>query len=119
MDSFGILLSSFSSGNVEKIKKLPDRFFDMIDAKYGRESERGSKASFWIFFAILLLVVYWLPSVSYFAKTLRVSNFIVTMSIFLILAYSLNLHTGMTGLLNFGIIFFASIGAIVVGILIT
>ena len=117
LDSFSTRLSSFSSSNIEKIKNLPDRFFETIDAKYGRESEKGSKVSFWIFFAILLLVVYWLPSVSYFAKTLQVSNFIVTMSIFLLLAYSLNLHTGMTGLLNFGIIFFASIGAIIVGIL--
>ena len=117
LDSFSVYLSSFGSSNINKLKNLPDRFFDSIGAKYGRESERGSKASFWIFFAILLLVVYWLPSVSYFAKTLQVSNFIVTMSIFLILAYSLNLHTGMTGLLNFGIIFFASIGAIIVGIL--
>ena len=76
-----------------------------------------SKAMFWILLGLLTLVVIWLPSVSYFAKVLQVSNFIVTLSIFLILAYSLNIHKGMTGLLNFGIIFFAAVGAIVVGIL--
>ena len=36
---------------------------------------------------------------------------------FLLLAFSLNIHTGMTGLVNFGVIFFVAIGAIIVGVL--
>ena len=33
------------------------------------------------------------------------------------MSFSLNLHTGYTGMVNFGVIFFVSIGAISVGIL--
>lgn len=88
---------------------------------YGRESENGS----WLLFAILAVVmaalIFWLPVAdsdqAKFVKTLQLSNVLVTFAIFAILALSLNLHTGITGQLNFGVIFFASIGAIVVGIL--
>ncbi|MAE80909.1 MAG: hypothetical protein CL695_04925 [Chloroflexi bacterium] len=110
-------ISFLGTLTTEKVKKIKSNFYEKIGAEYGVESESGSKAMFWILLGILTLVVIWLPSVSYFGKVLQVSNFIVTLSIFLILAYSLNLHTGMTGLLNFGIIFFAAVGAIVVGIL--
>ena len=71
--------------------------------------------------AVLLLFVVWLPvdpaSNFMFAKTLQVSNLVTFLSIYLILSLSLNLSTGYTGLLNFGVIFFASIGAIGVGVL--
>lgn len=88
---------------------------------YGRESERGS----WVLFAVLAFVmalfINWLPVAesdqANFVKALQVSNVLVTLSIFAILAMSLNLHTGITGQLNFGVIFFASIGAITVGLL--
>lgn len=88
---------------------------------YGRESEKGS----WIFFGLLAVLmvgfIYWLPVAesdkAAFVKTLQVSNVLVTLSIFSILAMSLNLHTGITGQLNFGVIFFAAIGAITVGLL--
>ena len=33
------------------------------------------------------------------------------------MAFSLNLHTGITGMVNFGVIFFVGVGAITVGIL--
>ena len=110
-------ISSLGTLTTEKVKKIKSNFYEKIGAEYGVESESGSKAMFWILLGLLTLVVIWLPSVSYFGKVLQVSNFIVTLSIFLILVYSLNLHTGMTGLLNFGVIFFAAVGAIVVGIL--
>ena len=88
---------------------------------YGRESERGS----WVLFALLAVVmalfISWLPVAdsdqASFVKALQVSNVLVTLAIFTILAMSLNLHTGITGQLNFGVIFFASIGAITVGLL--
>ena len=88
---------------------------------YGRESENGS----WLLFAVLAVVmaalIFWLPVAdsdqAKFVKTLQLSNVMVTFAIFAILALSLNLQTGITGQLNFGVIFFASIGAIVVGIL--
>ncbi|SVC60976.1 uncharacterized protein METZ01_LOCUS313830, partial [marine metagenome] len=117
LDSLNESVSSMGSGATKKVKKIKSNFYEKIGAEYGVESESGSKAMFWILLGLLTLVVIWLPSVSYFGKVLQVSNFIVTLSIFLILVYSLNLHTGMTGLLNFGVIFFAAVGAIVVGIL--
>ena len=86
-----------------------------------RRTESGSKSAFRLMMAVLLLFVVWLPvdpaSNFMFAKTLQVSNLATFLSIYLILSLSLNLSTGYTGLLNFGVIFFASIGAIGVGVL--
>ena len=90
-------------------------------APYGRESPYGS----WMLFSVLLIVmlgfVWWLPVADQedarFIKVLQVSNVIVTLSIFALMAFSLNVHTGVTGLVNFGVIFFVGIGAISVGIL--
>jgi branched-subunit amino acid ABC-type transport system permease component len=88
---------------------------------YGRESEKGSWILFGILAILMLAFINWLPVAesdkAAFVKTLQVSNVLVTLSIFAILAMSLNLHTGITGQLNFGVIFFASIGAITVGLL--
>jgi neutral amino acid transport system permease protein len=76
---------------------------------------------FGVLAVIMLTLIYWLPVAdsdqASFVKTLQLSNVLVTFAIFAILALSLNLQTGITGQLNFGVIFFASIGAIVVGIL--
>ena len=117
LDSLNHSFSSLGSGVSNNFKSINSNFYEKIGAKYGSQSENGSQAKFWILFIFLILIVLWLPSVTYFTKVLQVSNFIVTLSIFLLLAYSLNLHTGMTGLLNFGVIFFAAVGAIIVGIL--
>jgi neutral amino acid transport system permease protein len=69
----------------------------------------------------LLLFVEWLPVAESenqtFIKTLQVSNVLLTLSIFSLMAFSLNLHTGVTGMVNFGVIFFVGVGAITVGIL--
>ena len=94
---------------------------ERVGVKEGRRTEAGSKSAFRILIAVLLLFVVWLPvdpaSNFMFAKTLQVSNLVTFLSIYLILSLSLNLSTGYTGLLNFGVIFFASIGAIGVGVL--
>jgi len=86
-----------------------------------RRTESGSKASFRLLLVLLLLFVVWLPvdpdSNFMFAKTLQLSNLTTFLCIFLIMSLSLNLSTGYTGLLNFGVIFFVSIGAIGVGVL--
>ena len=103
--------SSLSSGVSNTFKGINSNFYEKIGAKYGSQSENGSQAKFWFLLVFLVLIVLWLPSVTYFTKVLHVSNFIVTLSIFLLLAYSLNLHTGMTGRLTFGVIFFAAVGA--------
>ena len=86
-------------------------------AQYGRSSERGSWLTFVFFLVILAYLAWWLPSVTNFTKSMQISRIIVLVCIFSILAFSLNLHTGMTGMTNFGVIFFAGIGAITLGIL--
>ncbi|MDB3871300.1 ABC transporter permease [Euryarchaeota archaeon] len=89
--------------------------------KYGRESKIGSNMIFIILLIILFLFLYWLPisnsDTMNFNKALQVSNVLLTLSIFILMSFSLNLHTGVTGMVNFGVIFFVGIGAITVGIL--
>ena len=89
--------------------------------KYGRESVVGSNIMFIILLIILILFLVWLPISDSdnmnFNKTLQVSNVLLTLSIFILMSFSLNLHTGITGMVNFGVIFFVGIGAITVGIL--
>jgi len=101
--------------SITLIKRLRER------APYGRESPFGSWALFGVLFVVLLLFVWWLPVADQdgarFIKALQVSNVLVTLSIFALMAFSLNIHTGVTGLVNFGVIFFVGIGAVTVGIL--
>ena len=89
--------------------------------KYGRESVVGSYIMFIVLLIILILFLVWLPISDSdnmnFNKTLQVSNVLLTLSIFILMSFSLNLHTGITGMVNFGVIFFVGIGAITVGIL--
>ena len=90
-------------------------------APHGRESPFGSWAMFLSLLVFLLLFVEWLPVAEQenqsFIKVLQVSNVLLTLSIFSLMAFSLNLHTGVTGMVNFGVIFFVGVGAITVGIL--
>lgn len=86
-------------------------------ARYGRSSERGSWITFAFFLVLLMYLAWWLPSVTNFTKSMQISRIIVLVCAFSILAISLNLHTGITGMTNFGVIFFAGIGAITLGIL--
>ena len=117
IDRIKEFFSKYYSLLLTKSAKISSIFYEKVGADYGKESERGSNALFIVLLLFLLYVLYWLPSVSLFGKVLQISNFLVTLSIFLLLAYSLNLHTGMTGIVNFGVVFFAAIGAIIVGIL--
>jgi len=82
-----------------------------------RETNRGSWIAFAIFFLILVGVVWLLPSVSNLTKTLQVARIITLIGIFALMTFSLNLHTGITGMTNFGVIFFVGIGAVTVGLL--
>ncbi len=88
---------------------------------YGRESPKGSWILFGFLISLLFAFLVWLPVAEQdgmrFIKVLQVSNVLVTLSIFALMAFSLNLHTGVTGMVNFGVIFFVGIGSIVVGIL--
>ena len=90
-------------------------------APYGRESPNGSWMLFGFLMFVLILFLAWLPVAEQegmrFIKVLQVSNVLVTLSIFALMAFSLNLHTGVTGMVNFGVIFFVGVGSIVVGLL--
>ena len=109
--------SQYTAKITERGRQFSSDIYESIGAEHGRESESGSRFTFIVLLLILVYIVYWLPSVTDFTKLLQVSNFLITLSIFLLLAFSLNIHTGMTGLVNFGVIFFVAIGAIIVGIL--
>jgi ABC-type branched-subunit amino acid transport system permease subunit len=85
--------------------------------KIDKETSRGSWIAFAIFLVILIIVTWMLPSVSTLTKTMQIARIITLVSIFGLMAFSLNLHTGLTGMTNFGVIFFVGIGAITVGIL--
>ena len=82
-----------------------------------RETEKGSWIAFSIFFLILVCIVWLLPSVTNLTKTMQVARIITLLGIFSLASFSLNLHTGITGMTNFGVIFFVGVGAVVVGLL--
>ncbi|MDP6417182.1 MAG: hypothetical protein QGG54_19425, partial [Gammaproteobacteria bacterium] len=84
-----------------------------------RETERGSWITFVILFLVLVGIVWFLPSVTSLTKTMQVARIITLVGIFGLAAFSLNLHTGITGMTNFGVIFFIGIGAVIVGLLST
>ena len=109
------------------LRGLFDRTVDQMDwdgfsNPYGREGRVGSWITFGILILILLLFLWWLPiseetgAFNWF-KAFQVSNVLVVLSIFILMAFSLNLHTGITGMVNFGVIFFVAIGAVSVGVL--
>ena len=106
------VLSVITRGSPDRKRKLE---------MYGRESPMGSWIFFTVIMAILLLFLLWLPIAESddfrWKKVLQVSNVLVSLAIFILMAFSLNLHTGYTGMVNFGVIFFVGIGTITVGIL--
>ena len=114
-------INPFTDFVSEKAGRLQSVFWNAImppsKAQYGRSSERGSWVTFAFFLVLLIYVAWWLPSVTNFTKSMQISRIIVLVCAFSILAFSLNLHTGITGMTNFGVIFFAGIGAITMGIL--
>ncbi|MCH1592354.1 MAG: ABC transporter permease, partial [Candidatus Thalassarchaeaceae archaeon] len=98
-----------------------DRLQSLRDP-YGREGERGSLIAFSCVLLIIIWLIWWLPINSgadtfRFDKMAQTSNVISTISVFVLMSFALNLHTGYTGMVNFGIIFFVGIGSITVCIL--
>ena len=99
-----------------------DNIFLRFRDPYGREGSKGSWAAFCILLLVLLSFLWWLPITSDPAtfnwdKTFQVSNVMQSICIFTLMAFSLNLHTGYTGMVNFGVVFFVGVGAITVCIL--
>ena len=123
IDSFIKPIISFVKNNFSQNKNSIKKKFPILSdhMKYGREGILGSNIMFAIMLIILILFLIWLPISDSdnmnFNKTLQVSNVLLTLSIFILMSFSLNLHTGVTGMVNFGVIFFVGIGAITVGIL--
>lgn len=95
-----------------KVRIKPNKW-----TRIDRGTNRGSWIAFFILFLLLIGIVWLLPSVSNLTKTLQVARIITLVSIFGLASFSLNLHTGLTGMTNFGIIFFIGIGAVIVGLL--
>ena len=77
---------------------------------YGRKGRAGSNVAFLVMMLILLAFLWWLPisgSDTYnWNKLFQISNVVSTLCIFILMCFSLNLHTGYTGMVNFGVIFF-------------
>ena len=123
VDSFVKPLVSFVNDNLSRNKNDFKQKFPILSnrMKYGREGILGSNIMFVFMLILLILFLIWLPISDSdnmnFSKTLQVSNVLLTLSIFILMSFSLNLHTGVTGMVNFGVIFFVGIGAITVGIL--
>ena len=115
--SINPLTKNISKGFEILQRKLWSTIMPASHAQYGRSSERGSWLTFAFFLVILAYLAWWLPSVTNYTKSMQISRIIVLVCVFSILAFSLNLHTGITGMTNFGVIFFAGIGAITLGIL--
>ena len=112
-EKYSSIFDSFSFGSEERGRHL---------RLYGREGATGSWLAFGILLTILLLFLWWLPISDdvgnyNWNKAFQVSNVLLTLSIFLLMAFSLNLHTGITGMVNFGVIFFVGVGAITVSVL--
>tara|TARA_Y100001980_G_scaffold45346_1_gene25683 strand:+ start:664 stop:4404 length:3741 start_codon:yes stop_codon:yes gene_type:complete len=112
-------ISELSGSLMDKLKVPKNSKEDL--QLYGRQSHLGSNMLFYGLLLVLVLFLAWLPIAESdtfaFKKTLQVSNVLLTLSIFILMSFSLNLHTGYTGMVNFGVIFFVSVGAITVSIL--
>ena len=116
-------LSNSISLQYKKIITSSKKNFPSLESRlrYGRESIWGSNITFVLLLSLLFFFMVWLPISDSdnwnFNKTLQISNILLTLSIFILMSFSLNLHTGITGMVNFGVIFFVGVGAITVGIL--
>lgn len=89
---------------------------------YGREGATASLLFFMLLFILMCSILWWLPITSdpetfNWDKTFQLSNVIQSISIFVLMAFSLNLHTGYTGMVNFGVIFFVGVSAVAVCVL--
>ena len=105
--------------NLSENFSIRNKYLNLGD--YGRQGRKGSWISFILSLSIIIMFIWWLPisdSVSYnWSKIFQVSNVSISLAIFILMAFSLNLHTGYTGMVNFGVIFFVGVGAVTVALL--
>lgn len=110
-------LASLKGGlNLNQILPHTKTEFEQLTS-VDRETNRGSWIVFGVLLVLLIIVVWVLPSVSTLTKTLQIARIVSLVGIFGLMSFSLNLHTGLTGMTNFGVIFFVGIGAVTVGLL--
>lgn len=74
------------------------------------DSKKNQDILFWIIILITLVVIYSIPTASESAKIFFTSTVILTICYYAMMAIGLNLQTGVTGIVNFGVIFFVGIG---------
>lgn len=102
---------------IDKLDSTRQRWYKF--APYGRESPNGS----YLIFALLMLLTFSitasLESSSSFTKAMQIGRILLLFSIYSLWSFSLNIHTGLTGMVNFGVIFFVGIGAVIVSLLTT
>ncbi len=96
-----------------RIQSIKDKFHE----KYpdGRKDPRISNLLFGVSFSVMALYVILKPVAG--PRLLFVGSVMTTVFIFAIMSIGLNIHTGITGMVNFGVIFFAGIGAVTTGLL--
>ncbi|MDH5646611.1 MAG: hypothetical protein OEZ01_11420, partial [Candidatus Heimdallarchaeota archaeon] len=89
--------------------------FQPFSSRYpmGLRDESFQNNLFILFIIFILILILNLPASNEDnRRMIFLLGFFITWIIFAILALSLNFHTGITGLVNFGVVFFAGIGAI-------
>ena len=86
--------------NLSENFSIRNKYLNLGD--YGRQGRKGSWISFILSLSIIIMFIWWLPisdSVSYnWSKIFQVSNVAISLAIFILMAFSLNLHTGYTGM---------------------
>ncbi|RMG28095.1 MAG: hypothetical protein D6732_19475 [Methanobacteriota archaeon] len=103
-----------------KAIKLYDLFIWLRNLHRSHLYQKWYQLTLFVVFMLILALIAWLqPAVNFEAKRNFLLEFIIYSAIFSIFAISLNIHTGYTGLVNFGVVFFAGIGAITSGLLIS
>ena len=117
MPSARLMLSHSNSAVAPLRKRIGHNLHLRNPFPFSRDTERGAWIAFAILLIILLVITWLLPSVSNLTKTLQIARVAALVGIFGLMSLSLNLHTGMTGMTNFGVIFFVGIGAVMVGLL--
>jgi neutral amino acid transport system permease protein len=83
----------------------------------GREQSTGSWLIFVLAIVLMTALAWSIPSIDARTKWMGMARLGALLGIFGLLAMSLNLHTGFTGMTNFGVIFFAGIGSITVSLM--
>ena len=106
---------------LETIRERIKQFKQWFNEKFpdGRKNPTLNNILFGGLLVILTIIMFIQPSAGAESQRAFIYNIILQFTIFAILAIGLNLHTGYSGLVNFGVIFFAGIGALGTGILIS